>query len=70
MGLTQGAAIEHGHYYCSIVLMHNANKVLVRIPKDTVKGKLSYSDIPQPITLHMTPNLEFKMPLRGNWEPY
>ena len=54
--LAPSSRIDHGYHYDPTVLMQHVNRALARMSTDKVKAKLSFRNISQKITFHMTPN--------------
>ena len=58
--------IVAGFYYGPNRLIQHVNNELASMSTNTVKAKLSYITITQKVTLHVTPNTEFNIPLSNS----
>ena len=64
LGRPTSAQLSAGYYKSPMTLMNHVNKGLESMATDKVRAKMSYSDITQKITLHMTPGTQFTVPHR------
>ena len=66
VGLTPCTKIEAGYYRSPDVLLNHVNKALKRMSTDKTRAKMSYSNITQKMTLHMSPGTDFSMPYQSS----
>ena len=67
--VTRRAKLSCGYYDDPLTLMYHVNKGLHNLWSDNTRAQMSYSTVTQKMTLHVTPDTKFIIPIRSSTMP-